>query len=769
MENYEKEFEERKKELKDDFANIYKMKSSDLVKHNKLEEIDKFKPLKNKSFYDISILKDVNEDIIKNFEVELEFVESEEQRDIFEYYRIFTSCITGSKPKGRHISILVKEKHSQKYIGILSLSSDIFALNARDTYIGWSNDSRKRKLNHIMNITCCVGLRPNSYNLNIGKLLALIPFSKEVQEYHKKKYGHYLAGIITTSIYGKSIQYSQLDKYMKYIGLTAGFGVQHIPNNVYEKGIQLLKDIGYDIKKLSNTSSPKMRKIQAICRLVGISDSILQHNLQRGIYFGFTSQDSQRFLKEEINDFKVESKTLDEIVNFWKSKFAMKRYLHLQKTNRLKTKTELNYFIQKYKAQEATKKYRENMKERLGVEKYKELINKKENERYHQKKIIKYAPIELSKKLVNKLSKEYDIHTDKLTNSYIGGCFDACGVYYSSDNSFELLSSYLPIIYLIKKKFGGQLMSGIDIKKIFHYKLIITGEEGIKFKEYIVDNLVKEQFDKQAIPKNQLDKRLDEKYLAGYFDQLSEIKIQEISQKIKVSDEPLTEEKKIMKYSIHLEANSKMVMNMINDKFDNIGKIDNNKNYWKVESLKIKSVLNSLRNNSIKLSNQIVILDIFLGTVSGKPRQINYDLNIHKLRRKCKMNLENIKDYNWKTDLNQLPILDIKPEKEQTKIITALEGAKINELTEEEKKKVQKKKAQEKIKCPLCSKEMTKNALYLHQKKTCPKIGLSEEDKKEKLKVKGKEKINCKYCGNLLSRNALYRHYKESCKNYPSS
>ena len=249
---------------------------------------------------------------------------------------------------------------------------------------------------------------------------------------------------------------------------------------------------------------------------------------------------------------------------------------------------------------------------------------------------------------------------------------------------------------------------------------------------------------------------LDQKY--------HEIKIQENSQTIQVSDNPLTEEKKIMKYSIYLQANSTLILNLINDLFSG-GKVNQEKKQWKIESIKIKLVLDRIRDYSICIKNQIILLDTFLKSMITNSKVTSYNIDIHKCRRKCKNNLEKIKNYKWNVNLNQLPILEINLDNEDLKIKKALSIKSHSSLEKRETKN-------KKIKCPKCGKEMTKTSLYSHLKNACSQIGVTFEEKQEKennKKERGKEKINCQYCGNLLSRNAIHRHYKESCKNYPKN
>jgi hypothetical protein len=291
-------------------------------------------------YYENLILNLQSIDDIKKIKISLEFVENKKQQDIWNYYRRHVSSlkkIKDAKLIGRQIYILVKDLTTSKYLGIISLSSDVYSFEDRDKYIGWNLEDKKTKLSMLMNMSTCVPLQPFGFNFNGGKLLATLAFSKEVQEYFQQKYNQPLLGITTTSLYGKSIQYDRLE-CLKFVGYTKGNSVQNIPPEVTKLCNQYLKsEFGYNYRL-----AKKFIILQKTFDKLNIPKEDILTSNPKGIYFGFTFDKSKDYLRSKIinsNDIfnlnKNKSKSSNEIYNWWLNRWAEKRFTNLLKTNRL--------------------------------------------------------------------------------------------------------------------------------------------------------------------------------------------------------------------------------------------------------------------------------------------------------------------------------------------------------------------------------------------------------------------------------------------------
>ena len=274
-------------------------------------------------------------DDIKKIKINLVLVNNSELRDIWNYYRKFVSSLKkhhDSQNIGRRFEILVKDDNSNKYLGIICLSSDYLNLESRDKVIGWSNNEKinNKKINYLMNISTCVPLQPFGFNFNGGKLLSQLVFSQEIQNIFKIKYGHELLGITTTSLYGKSIQYDRL-KELKLVGYTKGNSVYKYPNNFVHKCQNYLK-LKFNIE-ISNKN--KLYIISRTLQKLDLPIDEFMKDNQKGIYFGFIFPDSKNYLcnkTDKIKEYKL--KSISEIFDNWINRWAIQRYNNLITTNR---------------------------------------------------------------------------------------------------------------------------------------------------------------------------------------------------------------------------------------------------------------------------------------------------------------------------------------------------------------------------------------------------------------------------------------------------
>ncbi len=497
--------------LRKDICDYLKLSYEDSVKKSKIEEAKKIKFLKDDKFYKEKVFSLVDDTVLDNFNVELEFCENREQHDIWEYFRINTSSIRSHRNIGRYIRILVKHVLSQKYIGILSLGSDIYACKARDDVIGWDEENKKSKLIYVMNINCCVGLQSFAYNYNGGKLLVALCFSDIVLDYYKKKYGNDLACITTFSINGKSIQYDRIPQYLKFIGETKGYCMSNIPDKLYKKMLKYLESLN-DINTLAFKN--KRYKINKVLSYLGINEE----GQKRGVYIGFTSKNSVNFLNNKIDNFNIEKKSVNDICEWWKNRWAKQRYEHLKKNNRLRYKIE---FINAYKLYniEKTVKSKINKINEIGEEQY-----KKNKALYMQNYRNKEVEIDIPK--INNV-KEINI-------KWLGGFIDGDGSINLCGNSkyirFEISQCDINPLLSIQKKYGGQLSSKQNTGKKSRniHKLTLTCNNT----RFIINDLN----NNVILEKEKINKCIE--YYEAY-DKVSDVEtiLNDISKKIKKSNE----------------------------------------------------------------------------------------------------------------------------------------------------------------------------------------------------------------------------------------
>jgi len=304
-----------------------------------------YKPLrlvKEPSYYCSQIYNGTITDV-SNMKIKIEFVESSNKIpfSIWQFYRRYISSFRkqkGSTLVGRRVYMLVKDEITNNYLGIISLSSDIKYLKARDAYIGWKCKESlvNGKLNYIMNISTCVSTQPFGYNYNGGKLLTSLVFSKEVLTHIKEKYNICIQGFTTMSLYGKSVQYDRIP-YVKFIGYTSGSSLVNIPNDVAKYCKKYLRENNHSVPNDNLWCITKAFKQLSI----PIEDFL--KSCKKGIYFGYTHSNSKQFLHGKLHDEPNSIETapaVNAIYNWWLTRWAKQRYSHLQKNNRIKKYSE---------------------------------------------------------------------------------------------------------------------------------------------------------------------------------------------------------------------------------------------------------------------------------------------------------------------------------------------------------------------------------------------------------------------------------------------
>ncbi len=116
---------------------------------------------------------------------------------------------------GRRLRCLVIDRSNGKLVGLIGLGDPVFALAARDTWIGWDRATRGHHLHHLAD-AFVLGAVPPYNSLLGGKLVAALAASDEVRAAWRNRYGGRtsliaaqerdgrLAMLTTTSALGRS-------------------------------------------------------------------------------------------------------------------------------------------------------------------------------------------------------------------------------------------------------------------------------------------------------------------------------------------------------------------------------------------------------------------------------------------------------------------------------------------------------------------------------------------------------------------------------------
>lgn len=272
--------------------------------------------------------------------------------------RTFSSTMKNNSNIGRNLYYTVMDEVTEKFLGVICISSDFLDLTPRDQFIGWPKDIKTtgNMINHTAIGSTIVPLQPLGFNYMGGKLLALLCLSDTVQKDWKKQYDDVLVGVTTTSLYGNTksnglSQYDGLEHWNK-MGFSSG-SVAFDPNR------ELLNKI-YDWVKENHTRhyfewweakkpnglpykrDHKNRTLHFAYSKLKIPKTLVKCAHQRGIYFSPLYNNTCEFLRKEITEenlVKSFDTSVESLVNIWKTKYAKGRISMLKKKNNVSYET----------------------------------------------------------------------------------------------------------------------------------------------------------------------------------------------------------------------------------------------------------------------------------------------------------------------------------------------------------------------------------------------------------------------------------------------
>ena len=285
--------------------------------------------------------------------LEPELVYANKQDDLPELWnciRTFSSTMKNNANIGRNLNFIVKDKPTQKYLGVICISSDFLDLTPRDNFIGWSREKKTQggMINHTAIGSTIVPLQPLGFNYVGGKLLALLCLATPIQQLWEKLYGDKLVSITTTSLYGKTkagglSQYDNLD-FWQPMGFTSG-SVSFEPLQETRYMIREWLKVNhtrkyfewYVAKKPSgqpHKRDHKNRSLGFTYTKLGVPKEIIRTDHARGIYFSPLYNNSYEFLRGEIKEdalVKSFDTSYESLVDIWKNKHAKGRIKQLVK------------------------------------------------------------------------------------------------------------------------------------------------------------------------------------------------------------------------------------------------------------------------------------------------------------------------------------------------------------------------------------------------------------------------------------------------------
>jgi len=354
------DFEGNKRKLVDNLNLLKSMSVEEQTFYKKWMEIQTCESFSNKA----NMIKakiwtptDINDESLTIKEIEsinpkLVYVESKQQNEDWTILRIFGHTMTFDQTPGRFIKFLVTDGDidNPKYIGCISVSSDVIAITDRDNYLGWTTSDKmeKKRLAYSAIGSCIMSTQPIGYNFLGGKLIAAMITTSTVRDLWKQLYDQTLVGMTTTSLYGSYSMYNSL-KWWHLCGSSAGKISIKPDDGIYETWHNWLKDIdvtAYDkaLTQKEGVSGPvtgaKSRILGMIFSKCGIKQSNYQHGYERGVYYSCFYENTKEFLQSKIDVDQLKMKDLFKrdmqgIIEWWRPK-AVDRYKKLKSESNLK-------------------------------------------------------------------------------------------------------------------------------------------------------------------------------------------------------------------------------------------------------------------------------------------------------------------------------------------------------------------------------------------------------------------------------------------------
>jgi hypothetical protein len=274
-------------------------------------------------------------------EPELVLVESQEEKDLVRLLLLAWWSMPPTKAYGRRFAFLIRDRQNGKIMGLVSLMSPLLGMEARDHYLGVTNENRTLVANLGLS-GHRVGALPPYNELLGGKLAAMVLASREVREVYEERYRDKvtlmegrtlppkLLYVYTTGAYGRASIYERLrDKegnpLAVRVGETKGEGVLHVSDAVHDLVARFLESRGRRAKRgYGGGPSQRLRHVKEACRLLGIPE-VTTHGHKRTIYlFPHVANLREALAGEEP---RYTDLPFSELAAWWKGRWALPRAL----------------------------------------------------------------------------------------------------------------------------------------------------------------------------------------------------------------------------------------------------------------------------------------------------------------------------------------------------------------------------------------------------------------------------------------------------------
>lgn len=244
---------------------------------------------------------------------------------------------------GRRLRFLMFDDSNNKLIGLFALGDPVYAIKARDEWIGWDSKAKAARLYHVMD-AYVLGAVPPYSRLLAGKLVALATACDEVRKAFAQRYRNrvslisgkkrkpHLALITTTSALGRSSLYNRVKVESRLVfervGFTGGWGEFHFSDGVYEDLSDFARKRCAPTAKQAKWGSGFRNRRELVRKALiklGLSQEMLNHGIQREVFTAPLATNAREFLRGEHRRLRYHKLTFAGAVEFWRNRWLLPR------------------------------------------------------------------------------------------------------------------------------------------------------------------------------------------------------------------------------------------------------------------------------------------------------------------------------------------------------------------------------------------------------------------------------------------------------------
>ena len=268
----------------------------------------------------------------------LRFVPCQEQwqHDLWRIIKLTHWSMPPNEYVGRRLRILVFD--GDYLVGLVGLASCIWGLMPRDKWIGWDVDTKRERIDYVIDAYVLGAIPPYNGIYRGSKLLAYLTASDELREIWRRRYGFSPAAVVTTTLFGHSAVLNRVkhdDAILWHnLGYTRGLGTMHFSLDTTTLAKHLIEREGIDVPdRIHDGPSWKLRLMRIAIELVGLNaETYLTHGYRRGIYLMEYAENTKDFLSGKQHRIKLKHYKMESLMESWKENWGPNRQKRLPAT-----------------------------------------------------------------------------------------------------------------------------------------------------------------------------------------------------------------------------------------------------------------------------------------------------------------------------------------------------------------------------------------------------------------------------------------------------